>query len=314
MKTNIFFMIGLVALLLVISGCNNITGKVTYDSKNNAQTEQKTESIEITGSDTMLQVVSSLAEAYKTENSNTRISVTGGGSGTGIASLINGDIDIADSSRKIKDTELAQAKEKGLEVIEVPIARDTLSVIVFPSNPVKQLTIEQLSQIYSGKIKNWKEVGGNDMKITLYGRQSTSGTYTYFMEEVVKGEYSPEMRNMEGNQAIVDAVSQDKSGVGYVGIGYVLDLNKKPITTINAIKVAKTNNSEYITPLLEANVDSYPISRELFQYLAQKPSKDSVVYDYIMFVLSDKGQKVVEDSGFIQLNEAKKNQIIQKLT
>ncbi|MGV8086605.1 MAG: PstS family phosphate ABC transporter substrate-binding protein [Candidatus Woesearchaeota archaeon] len=311
MKTNIFLILFLGILVLVTSGCSNVTGDVVYESKDTIIAESQ--NIEITGSDTLLQVVSSLAEAYKKENSDIKISVTGGGSGTGIASLINGDIDIADSSRKIKDSELKLAKDKGLEVIEVPIAQDTLSVIVHKNNPITKLTIEEISKIYSGEITNWKEIGGNDLQITLYGRQSTSGTYVYFMEEVVKADYSSNMRNMEGNQAIVDAVSQDKSSIGYVGVGYIADLEEKHQALFTTIMVAKDKNSEYITPLDETKIDTYPISRELFQYIAQKPKENSPIYKYLMFVLSDNGQDVVENSGFIRLNSDKRDDIIRKL-
>jgi phosphate transport system substrate-binding protein len=312
--------IGIFVLILIITGCTtNVTGNVVNKdaSKQNTQqvtqTEKLNANIEIIGSDTMLQVVSNLAEAFKEKENNIKISVTGGGSGTGIASLINGEIDIADSSRKIKSEELQKAKDKGQEAIEIPIARDTLSVIVNPKNPIDKLTIEQVSKIFKGEITNWKEVGGIDSQITLYGRQSTSGTYVYFMEEVVKADYSTKMRNMEGSQAIVDAVSQDKTAIGYTGIGYVITENKKPLTTIKTLNIAKDANSEYITPLDEANIKTYPISRELYQYLANKPAKDSAVYKFMIFIISDDGQNVVEKSGFVKMSEEEKQKVIERI-
>jgi phosphate transport system substrate-binding protein len=185
-----------------------------------------------------------------------------------------------------------------------------LAVITNPSNPVKELTINQLSQIYQGKITNWKQVGGDDNKITLYGRQSSSGTYTFFMEDVVKGDYSSKMMQMEGNQAILDAIKQDKSGIGYSGIGYVLDENRNKVSGINVIDVAKDANSEYISALERSRIKDYAISRPLMQYLSQKPEKYSAVYKFLMFEASPQGQKIVEKSGFIALNAEDKNLLI----
>lgn len=319
MKVYSLVFIGLLFLSVIVAGCSSgPTGEVVADTagKTPVSVEQpvkSVEKIEITGSDTMLQLVSSLAEAFKEKDANVRISVTGGGSGTGIASLINGEIDIADSSRKIKAEELQKAKDKGAEAIEIPIARDTLSVIVHPSNPVKQLTIEQVSKIFKGEITNWKDVGGSDGAITLYGRQSTSGTYVYFMEEVVKGDYSPKMRNMEGSQAIVDAVSQDKTAIGYTGIGYVMDEDKNPITSVTTLKIAKDKDSAYITPLDDANIDIYPISRELYQYLANKPAEGSAVYRFITFIISEEGQDVVENAGFVKMSEEETEKVLKAL-
>ena len=324
-------LIGLAVLSLLLAGCSRVltgdsvvdTGKYgklmpqvvnpTNNSEKNSAENRPIENIEITGSDTMLQLVSNLAEAFKEKDSYVRISVTGGGSGTGIASLINGGIDIADSSRKIKPEELQKANDNGAAAIEIPIARDTLSVIVNPSNPIDKLTIEELSKIFLGNITNWKELGGADSVITLYGRQSTSGTYVYFMEEVVKGDYSPKMRSMEGNQAIVDAVSQDKTGIGYTGVGYVMDENRKPITSIKTLNLAKNATSEYVTPLDETKIKVYPLSRELYQYLTKTPTKDSAVYRFIAFIVSNEGQVVVEKAGFVKMSEEEKQRVAEVL-
>jgi phosphate transport system substrate-binding protein len=310
MKATYVFFLALLVFLAGCSGNDGATGNAVVDAK----AAGATGSIEITGSDTMLQLVSSLAEAFKGDHPAVRISVTGGGSGTGIASLINGDIDIADSSRKIKAEELKNAQERGAQAIEVPIARDTLSVIVHPSNPVKQLTLAQVSGIYKGEITNWQEVGGTDTPITLYGRQSTSGTYVYFMEEAVKGDYSPTMRNMEGSQAIVDAVAQDKSGIGYTGIGYVVDAQKKPLASVRTLKLAKDAASAYLTPLDEANVNTYPLSRELYQYLANKPVKGSAVESFITFIISEEGQAIVEQEGFVRISEEERSRVLSALS
>ena len=281
-------------LVVVAVGCTNqsrITGEIV----------KNIEDIEIKGSDTLLQLVSNLAEAYTEVKPTARISVTGGGSGGGIAALINDEIDIAVASRSIKEKELKQAEERGIKPWEFIIARDMLSVIVNEDNPILKLTIEQVSRIYKGEITNWKEVGGKDQKITLYGRQSTSGTYVFFMEEIVKGDYSAKMRNMEGNQAILDAVKQDQTGIGYVGIGYIVDEKGNQVSGIKIIKIAKDEDSVYVSPLEESKHSEYPISRPLFQYLAKKPVKDSPIYNFLIFELSNEGQQIVKKSGFVPI-------------
>ena len=281
-------------LVVVAVGCTNqsrITGEIV----------KNIEDIEIKGSDTLLQLVSNLAEAYTEVKPTARISVTGGGSGGGIAALINDEIDIAVASRSIKEKELKQAEERGIKPWEFIIARDMLSVIVNEDNPILKLTIEQVSRIYKGEITNWKEVGGKDQKITLYGRQSTSGTYVFFMEEIVKGDYSAKMRNMEGNQAILDAVKQDQTGIGYVGIGYIVDEKGNQVSGIKIIKIAKDEDSVYVSPLEESKHSEYPLSRPLFQYLAKKPVKDSPIYNFLIFELSNEGQQIVKKSGFVPI-------------
>lgn len=288
------YLIAILFLIVVAVGCTNqirITGEVV----------KNIEDIEIKGSDTLLQLVSNLAEAYSEVNPTARISVTGGGSGGGIAALINGEIDVADSSRPIKEKELKQAEERGIKPWEFIIARDMLSIIVNEDNPISKLTVEQVSRIYKGEITNWKEVGGKDQKITLYGRQSTSGTYVFFMKEIVKGDYSPRMRNMEGNQAILDAVKQDQTGIGYVGIGYIVDEKGNPVSGIKIIKIAKNKDSIYVSPLEESKHSEYPLSRPLFQYLAKKPVKDSAIYNFLIFELSSRGQQIVKESGFVTI-------------
>ena len=288
------YLIAVLFLVVVSVGCINqsrITGEVI----------KNIEDIEIKGSDTLLQLVSNSAEAYSEVNPTARISVTGGGSGGGIAALINGKIDIADASRPIKEKELKQAEERGIKPWEFIIARDMLSVTVNENNPISKLTVEQVSSIYKGEITNWKEVGGKDQKITLYGRQSTSGTYVFFMEEIVKGDYSAKMRNMEGNQAILDAVKQDQTGIGYVGIGYIVDEKGNQVSGIKIIKIAKDEDSVYVSPLEESKHSEYPISRPLFQYLAKKPVKDSPIYNFLIFELSNEGQQIVKKSGFVPI-------------
>jgi len=290
------FVIG--GIFLLGSGNGGPTGNVVADGKDvsgKTSTAKPSGSIEIKGSDTIVELVSNLAEAYEKTNPNVRLSVTGGGSGTGIASLINGEIDIADASRPIKDEEKKEAADKGIGSYEFSIARDMLSVIVHDGNPVKALTTEQVAKIYKGEITNWKDVGGKDEKITLYGRQSTSGTYVFFMEHILKGDYSKEMKNMEGNQAILDAVRQDESGIGYVGIGYIVDDSGNKVDGIEVLKVNGISALEF------DKINQYAVSRPLYQYFAELPKEGTAEYDFLMFELGEDGQNIVEKTGFVKL-------------
>ncbi|MCW7076167.1 MAG: PstS family phosphate ABC transporter substrate-binding protein [Candidatus Syntrophoarchaeum sp.] len=253
--------------------------------------------LEIKGSDTLVQLVSDMAEVYMNEHPYADISVTGGGSGTGIAALINGEVDIADSSRQIKEEEIKMASVNGIEPCEFIIARDGLSIIVNPSNPVEKLTLEEVGAIYRGEITNWKEVGGDDLKITLYGRQSTSGTYVFMRDHVVKADYSPNMLNMEGNKAVVDGVKVDRGGIGYVGIGYLTD-------EIKTIALATRDGTGYVSPLDEQAVEdgTYPLTRPLYQYTNGMPEVDSIAYSFLKFELSDEGVEIVRNAGYYPPN------------
>ena len=259
--------------------------------------------IYIKGSDTEVQTVSNLAEAYMAKNPNVSIVVSGGGSGTGIKALINGEIDIADASRLIEPSEVKQIEQKyGTAPLRIVIARDMLTVVVNPSNPVDKLTIEQIAKIFAGEITNWKEVGGNDAPITLYGRQSTSGTYEFFLKHVVekyagKG-YSGTMRNLAGNTQIRDAVSSDPNGIGYIGVGY---LNNQ----VKAVNIS-VDGKKYYSPLDTKAIEEgkYPISRTLQQYtLPQylKGEKGNIIKDFLTFEVSEEGQKIVKQSGFYSI-------------
>lgn len=293
----IFLVFGFV-FAMGCSGNNYSTGNVAANPVNGE--------LEIKGSDTMVQLGADLAEAYAKKNGAARISVTGGGSGTGIAALINAETSIANSSREIKQEEIENAQANGVEPTGFVIARDMLSVIVNKGNPVNRLTVDEIGKIYRGEIANWRELGGPGQKITLYGRQSTSGTYEFFREFVVKADYDPTMRNMEGTQAIVDAVRQDKTAIGYVGIGYVLGENREPVEGIKELLVAKDKDGEYMSSLDESKIHVYPISRPLFQYFAGLPKKSSVEHEFLLFELSSEGQDIVEKSGFIRILETDK--------
>jgi phosphate transport system substrate-binding protein len=249
--------------------------------------------VQVKGSDTLINMVQKLAEIYMSGKPGTVMSVTGGGSGTGIAALINRKCDIADASRQMKPKEIEDANSKGIDPKRVIVAIDSLSIIVSENNPVDKLTVPQIGAIYRGDIKNWKDVGGADLPITLYGRQSNSGTYDFMKENVMMGEYSPSMKSMNGNAQICEGIKQDASGIGYVGVGYA-----KEATNIKVLKVALTPSSEYYSPFNTLDVKSgkYPITRPLNQYVNGTPK--GAVKDFIEFELSKQGQEIVEKEGF----------------
>ena len=261
-----------------------------------AHSSSAQEMLQIKGSDTLINLVQRLAETYMEENPGKYIAVTGGGSGTGVAALINGKCDIANASRLMKSKEVARATDNGVKVNRVVIAMDGLSVITNGNSSVTQLTVDEIGKIFRGETTNWSEVGGPNMSITLYGRQSNSGTFVFFRDAILKGDYSQKMNRMNGNAQIVEAIKQDRSGIGYVGVGYV-----KEATGLNVLKVASRKGETYASPLNSADVKSgkYPIARPLNQYLNGNPTGD--VKKFLEYELSAEGQKVVEDAGFFQI-------------
>ncbi|WP_395050877.1 phosphate ABC transporter substrate-binding protein [Flavobacterium sp.] len=264
-------------LVLIVIGCgSNESKKIT-----------------VKGSDTLVILSQKWAEGFMKKNPKTTIQVTGGGSGVGIAALINGSTDIANASRPIKPGEMDQIKEKyKANVLEIACAKDGLSVFLNKENKVSELTIEQLGNIYSGKITNWKEVGGDDAKIRLYGRESSSGTFEFFKEHVVKGDFSKYVQSLPGTAAIVNAVNKDKYSVGYGGAAYA--------EGVKDCKVKKDAQSEGVLPSAATIKDkTYPISRYLYMYLREKPTGETK--DFIDWVLSPEGQKLVVETGYFPL-------------
>lgn len=273
----------LVAALL-LAGC-------TTQPENAGNTESK--SIVIKGSDTEVNMVQALAEEFRNQHPDITISVSGGGSGSGIAALINGEINIANASREISQEELDQAKANNIEIGTFIDARDGITVIVHPNNPVEKLTLDQIGRIYRGEITNWKEVGGKDMPITLYGRQSNSGTFTFFRDVAVKGDYASSMRSMNGNSDIINAVAQDETAIGYVGVGYF----KQAQNQVKQVLVSTDGNNYYSSTDLQA-IDQklYPLARPLYQYV--KMPLTQAVKDFLAFEISEEGQAIVEENGF----------------
>ncbi|MEW6052103.1 MAG: phosphate ABC transporter substrate-binding protein [Candidatus Zixiibacteriota bacterium] len=252
------------------------------------------QAISVKGSDTMVLLGQRWAEAFMKQNPGIVVQVTGGGSGVGIAALINGSTDVCEASRPMKASEVDKLKERfNSPGVEIPVARDGLSVYLNDQNPISELSIDQLAAIYSGKATNWKEFGGNDARIILYGRENSSGTYGLFKDEVLKGrDFAPQTQTLPGTAAVVNAVSKDPNGIGYGGAAYA-----------KGVKDAKLKLDAKSTAYLptEENVKSgvYPLSRYLFWYLRNKPMGDTK--KLVDFVLSEEGQKIVAEVGYYGL-------------
>jgi len=261
---------------------------------------EKKDSIQVKGSDTMVNLGQAWVEEFSKKNPQVNVAVTGGGSGTGIASLINGTCDIAESSRSIKEKEIKLAQGKGIEPKEHIVALDGIAVVVHPSNPVKNLTMEQLRGIFMGTSKNWKEFGGKDEKIVILSREVNSGTHVFFKEHVLrkgneKGpeEFAPDALLMPSSQAIADEVAQNSQGIGYYGMGYISNKHK-------VVAIAKDANSTYIEPVVEKVVSGeYPISRPLFMYTKGEPQ--GIVKAFMDFVFSEEGQEIVRKVDFVPI-------------
>lgn len=263
-----------------------------------AASDSTTAYIQNKGSDTIVNLALAWAEKYQSEHSDVRISVTGGGSGTGIAALINGTVDIANASRKIKDEELTEAKSNGIDPIEFIVARDAIAVIVNPENPVDKLTLQQISDIYSGKILNWKEVGGENRPIVKLSRETNSGTHVYFLETVLrlgdkenKTLFSTDTLLLPSSEGIISEVRQNPNAIGYDGLGYVPK-------DLKVIAIAKEMGGAYILPsIATVNDKSYAIARDLYMYTNGQPT--GAVKDYLDWIASPEAQAIVAELGFV---------------
>ena len=256
--------------------------------------------IQIKGSDTMVNLGQAWAEAFNVKHPDINIAVTGRGSGTGIAALINGTCDICESSRAIAQKEIKQAKDKGIEPHEEIVGLDGIAVVVHPKNPVKNLTMGQLRGIFMGQIRNWKDLGGANKPIVILSREVNSGTHLFFKEHVLRGgdvkgpeEFAAEALLMPSSQAIADEVSNNENAIGYYGMGYISPAQK-------VIAVAKADGSAFIEPDI-ANVRSgnYPISRPLYLYTNGTPQ--GIIKEFIDFVYSKEGQNIVRETDFVPI-------------
>jgi len=259
-------------------------------------------SIQVKGSDTMVNLGQAWAEKYMEKNAGDFVAVTGGGSGTGLSSLISGSCDIAMSSRNIKEKEIAIAKQKGINPNEIKVALDGLAVVVNPGNPIGKLTLSQLADIFTGRVTNWKEIGGKDEKIVILSREVNSGTHVYFKEHVLrkndpnsKEEFAPRALMLSSSQAIADEVAGNPAAVGYYGMGYI-SKKQKPVA------IAKDEKSEYEAPTIENVINGkYPISRPLFIYTNGTPV--GLVKKFVDFTLSKEGQDIVLATDFVPVNK-----------
>ena len=278
--------------LLVLVAVTFVTSAFAAKDKN---------SMQIKGSDTMVNLGQAWAEKYMKKNPTDFVAVTGGGSGTGLSSLISGTCDIAMSSRNIKDKEIAIAKQKGIDPNEIKVALDGLAVVVNPDNPIGKLTLSQLADIFTGRVTNWKEIGGKDERIVILSREVNSGTHVYFKEHVLrkndpnsKEEFAPRALMLSSSQAIADEVAGNPAAIGYYGMGYI-SKKQKPVA------VAKDELSEYEAPTIENVINGkYPISRPLFFYTNGVPKE--MVKKFVDFSLSKEGQEIVLATDFVPIN------------
>jgi phosphate transport system substrate-binding protein len=250
--------------------------------------------VTVKGSDTMVVLGQRWAEEYMKSHPSTTIQVTGGGSGTGISALINGTTDVCEASRAMKEAEKKQLADKaGAPPVEITVAKDGLSVYVNDSNPINELTMDQLKQIFTGKVENWKQVGGPDARIIPYSRENSSGTYVFFKEHVLQNaDYTPRAQAMPGTAAVVNAVVKEKFGIGYGGAAYAKG--------IKVLKVKKDAGSAAIAPEDKTIKDgTYPLSRPLFFYVRAKPSAE--IKAFTDWVLSPAGQGIVTKVGYFPI-------------
>lgn len=263
--------------------------------------------VQIKGSDTLVNLVQILAEQYMEKNPGQALAVLGGGSSTGIAGLTNGTCDIANHSREWKQKEIDLAWEKGVKPRFFVVAVDGVSIIVNEKNPLAKLTMAEVGALYRGDIKNWKAVGGADTAVSLYGRQSNSGTYVFVQEHVLGNKnYSTDMKEMNGNAQIIEGILQDEGGIGYVGVGYLFDQNGKVRKGLKVLEISKAAGGPAFSPLDKAAVDAgdYPVARALYQATNGRPS--AAAAGFLRYEMSDEGQKIVEREGFFAISAAHK--------
>jgi phosphate transport system substrate-binding protein len=285
----------LLVSLLICSACGGSPGQTTPSAGTSAYIQNK-------GSDTIVNLALAWAERYQTEHPDISISVTGGGSGTGIAALINGTVDIANASRAITADEIKQAKANGINPVQVVISRDAIAVVVNPQNPVRRLTLQQISDIYSGKINNWTGVGGDDRPIVRLSRETNSGTHVYFLQTVIRlGDpknttlFSTDTLLLPSSEGIINEVRQNPNAIGYDGLGYI-----PPDLMNSVIAVAVDAGGAYVIPsIATVNNNSYPVSRDLYMYTNGQPT--GAIKDYLNWILSPEAQKIVADLGFVPI-------------
>jgi phosphate transport system substrate-binding protein len=274
--------------LLLLAGC---TFSASPDSKT-------TNTITNRGSDTMVNLALAWAEAYAQADPRIQISVTGGGSGTGITALTSGTVDIANASRAMKPEEINDAKKNGVDPMEFIVARDAIAVIVNPANPVGQLTLRQVSDIFTGRVNNWQELGGENRPIVRVSREVNSGTHVYFLEAVIrlgkpddKTIFAADTLLLSSSEGITAEVGQNPNAIGYDGLGYVTD-------AVKVIAIGTNPEGPFFPPSKETVLThDYPISRDLYMYTNGQPQ--GIIRDYLDWVLGPAAQAIVAKLGFI---------------
>lgn len=285
----------IILLFSLLIGCSSA------NNASDSSAPPETIYIENKGSDTIVNLALAWAERYHQINPDVSISVTGGGSGTGIAALMNGTVDLANASRSIKAEEIEAIKANGAEPVEFVIARDAIAIVINPENPVDELTLQQISDIYSGKITNWQEVGGENRPIVRLSRETNSGTHVYFLEEVLRlGDktnetfFSPETLLLPSSEGIGTEVRQNPNAIGYDGLGYVTH-------DMKVVAVARAAGGAYVMPSAETvNRGEYPIARDLYMYTSGQPTE--VIAAYLTWIQSPDAQEIVTELGFVPIN------------
>jgi phosphate transport system substrate-binding protein len=291
-----FHIVGLLLIFAITTASCNSDG-ATNDGQGITQQEIY---IENKGSDTIVNLALAWAEKYQDQNPDIRISVTGGGSGTGISSLINNTVDLANASRRIKEEEIENAQNNGVNPIEYVIARDAIAIIVHPENPINTLTLEEISAIYSGEINNWSALGGDDRPIVRLSRETNSGTHVFFLENVLRlGDktsnllFSTNTLLLPSSEGIIQETSQNINAIGYDGLGYVTD-------EVKVIGVASILGGEFIFPSAETvNLGIYPIARDLYMYTNGEP--EGQLANYMEWIFSPQAQEIVTELGFVPI-------------
>jgi phosphate transport system substrate-binding protein len=285
-----------ILLIFLLTACTS-----QPDSEESPASKSK-EYINNTGSDTMVNLALAWAEKYQEVRPQTIIAVSGGGSGTGIASLINQTTDIANASRQIKPIEVENALKNGIEPNEFVVARDAIAIIVNPNNPIDELTLEQLSDIYSGKINNWQEIGGEDRPIVRLSRETNSGTHVHFLEQVLrlgskedKTLFSTDTLLLPSSEVIGAEIRSNPNAIGYDGLGYVTDDMK-----VVAVSVSQEEGTGFIFPSAETvNDGTYPIARDLYMYTSGLPK--GFIKEYLEWIHSPEAQQIVTQLGFVPI-------------
>jgi phosphate transport system substrate-binding protein len=293
MKKNLYFVFTLIFVLL--AGCNRETGSSTEITP-----IDQISTITNIGSDTLVNLALAWAERYHELYPNVEISVTGGGSGTGIAALINSTVDIANASRSIKTEEIQQAEANGVDPMEFIVAKDAIAIIVNLNNPINRLTIQQLSDIYSGKIINWSEIGGEDREIVRLSRETNSGTHVFFLDNVIRMVdsdnttlFSSDTLLLPSSEGITAETRDNPNAIGYDGLGYVTP-------EVKVIAVAHDSSSPYILPSAESvNSGQYPIARDLYIYTDSQPMGE--IAEYINWIMTPEAQAIVTQLGFVPI-------------